>query len=302
MNQCDLRVAALRRFAIAITVLNVLGHTFLGFEQSFAYLPVALTTAYVLELVLETISARNERRVAHYRGGTVKFIDFLLPAHISGLACAMLLYSSERLWPIAFAVAVAVGSKYIFRVQTGRGTRHALNPSNVGVASALLAFPWVGIAPPYQFTENITGVGDWMLVAVFVVIGSFLNVRFTQRMTLIVAWLVGFLVQALVRSWLFGTPVGAALHPMSGVAFLLFTFYMISDPGTTPSKPVAQVAFGAAVALFYGVLTASHIVFGLFFALLPVCVIRGVFLHVMSLRTARVGLHSSGVLHGKAAS
>ena len=30
----DLRLAALRRFAIAITILNVLGHTVLGFEQA----------------------------------------------------------------------------------------------------------------------------------------------------------------------------------------------------------------------------------------------------------------------------
>ena len=28
----DLRLAALRRFAIAITLLNLLGHTFFGFE------------------------------------------------------------------------------------------------------------------------------------------------------------------------------------------------------------------------------------------------------------------------------
>ncbi|HBL25338.1 MAG TPA: enediyne biosynthesis protein UnbU, partial [Acidobacteria bacterium] len=32
----DLRLTALRRFAIAITTLNVLGHTVLGFEQAWA--------------------------------------------------------------------------------------------------------------------------------------------------------------------------------------------------------------------------------------------------------------------------
>ena len=32
MQQQDLRLAALRRFALAITVLTILGHSFLGFE------------------------------------------------------------------------------------------------------------------------------------------------------------------------------------------------------------------------------------------------------------------------------
>ena len=32
----DLRIAALRRFAVAITLLNLAGYTFLGFEQAWA--------------------------------------------------------------------------------------------------------------------------------------------------------------------------------------------------------------------------------------------------------------------------
>ena len=53
---------------------------------------------------------------------------------------------------------------------------------------------------------------------------------------------------------------------MTGVAFLLFTFYMVTDPATTPSTPRGQIAFGAAVAAAYGLLMAFHVVFGLFFA------------------------------------
>jgi len=56
---------------------------------------------------------------------------------------------------------------------------------------------------------------------------------------------------------------------------VLFTFYMISDPGTTPSRPRDQVWFGAAVAAAYGVLQVLHVVFGLFFALAAVCLLRG---------------------------
>ena len=274
-----MRVGALRRFAAAISILTILGHLVLGFEAPIAYVVVALITAYCFELSMETIDAWSTNRSAGYRGSIIRLLDFLLPAHITALAIAMLLYSNERLWPVAFAVIVALGSKHIFRITTSIGKRkHFLNPSNTGIVVVLLLFPWVGISPPYQYTENVSGSLNWILPLLFIVAGTFLNAKFTKKIPLISAWLMGFFLQAVVRSWLYGTPVAAALNPMTGVAFLLFTFYMISDPGTTPFKWRAQVLFGFSVAFVYGLLMAWHVVFGLFFALLPVCVIRGVYI------------------------
>jgi enediyne biosynthesis protein E5 len=239
------RLRALWRFAAAITILNLLGHFLLGFEQSWAQPLIALVTAYGVELVLEALSAWAERRQPHYAGGLGCLVTFLLPAHITGLAVAMLLYANERLWPVAFAAAVAIGSKVLIRVPTGHGARHCLNPSNAGIAITLLVFPWVGIAPPYQFTENLSGVYDWLLPAVIIVSGTFLNTRFTNRMPLILGWLGGFLLQAALRSYFQGTPLVAAILPITGMAFLLFTFYMVTDPATTPSLPRDQLVFGA---------------------------------------------------------
>ncbi len=276
------RLAALRRFAVAITLLNVLGHFILGFEQSWAQPLVALATAYSVELVLEGVGAWAERRVPQFRGGPWTLVEFLLPAHITALAVSMLLYANDRLWPIAFAAAVAVGSKTLIRVPVGRGVRHCLNPSNAGIAITLLVFPWVGIAPPYQFTENLDGVGDWLLPAVIVLSGTFLNTRFTGKVPLILGWLGGFVLQAMLRSQLQGTPFVAAVLPVTGMAFLLFTFYMVTDPATTPTAPLGQLVFGAAVAAVYGLLMVAHVVFGLFFSLLVVCSIRGLGLAVLA--------------------
>jgi hypothetical protein len=271
------RLPALRRFAVAITVLNVLGHSVLGFEQSWAQPLVALATGYGVELLLEGIGAWSERRTPQFRGGGRALVDFLLPAHITALAVSMLLYANDRLWVIAFATALGVASKTLIRVPVGGGrVRHCLNPSNTGIALTLLLFPWVGIAPPYQFTENLGGLGDWLLPGVIVLSGTFLNTRFTGRVPLILAWLGSFLLQAAARSLLQGTPMVAAVLPVTGMAFLLFTFYMVTDPATTPSGTAGQLAFGGAVAATYGMLTASHVVFGLFFSLLVVCSIRGI--------------------------
>lgn len=278
------RLGALRRFAAAITILNLLGHTFLGFETSWAQMCAALATAYALELALETTGAWSERRPpAFLCAGVRGFIDFLLPAHISALAVSMLLYGNEQILPFAFAATVAIGSKALFRAPVGAGRRHFLNPSNTGIAATLLCFPWVSIAPPYHFTENVTGMGDWFVPAVIVLSGTFLNARFTQRMPLIVGWLGGFVIQAVLRSLIFGTPPGPSVLPMTGMAFVLFTFYMVTDPATTPEKPLGQFAFGASVAAAYAVLMLCHVVFGLFFGLLSVCVLRGLGLWVSAL-------------------
>jgi Na+-translocating ferredoxin:NAD+ oxidoreductase RnfD subunit len=182
-----------------------------------------------------------------------------------------------------FATAVAIASKTLFRAPTTRGSQHFLNPSNFGITVTLLLFPWIGIAPPYHFTENLSGAGDWILPGLIIVSGSFVNMRLTRKIPLILGWLGGFFAQALIRSLFFGTPPVAAWLPMTGLAFILFTFYMITDPATTPFAPKDQVLFGVAVAAAYGLLMTTHVVFGLFFGLTAICLLRGLGLYVRAL-------------------
>jgi hypothetical protein len=120
------------------------------------------------------------------------------------------------------------------------------------------------------------------LPGIIVASGTFLNGRFTKRLPLIGAWLGCFALQGVVRRLVFHAPLGAVWMPMTGVAFVLFTFYMVTDPATTPEKPARQVAFGALVAAVYGILITLHIVFGLFFALSIVCALRGIGLYLLA--------------------
>ncbi|MEM9293323.1 MAG: enediyne biosynthesis protein UnbU [Acidobacteriota bacterium] len=283
----DIRVEALVRFASAITIFNLIGHLFLGFEQAWLQPFAALAGAYFTELLLETVEAAAQKRKARYRGGLKSFILFLLPAHISAMAISMLLYANDRMWPLAFAAAVAIASKYIFRVTASGKSKHFLNPSNFGITMVLILFPWIGIAMPYMFTENLMGWHNWILPVVIIISGSLLNTVYTKKMPLIFAWCGMFAAQAIVRATYFETPVPASLAPMTGVAFLLFTFYMVSDPSTTPRSKGGQAAFGASVALVYGALLTGHVVFTLFFALTLVCVVRGAALYTANLWASR---------------
>lgn len=278
----DIRLAALRRFALAISVLTLVGHLILGFEMAYIHPFIALATAYTLELGLEWVDARLHGRPPMFMGGgVVRVIDFLLPGHITALACAMLLYTNQSFWPLVFAVAVGVGSKFIFRAPTGNGqTRHFLNPSNTGIAATVVVFPWIGVAPPYQFTNNLSAVWGWIVPGIIVCTGTFLNCKFTKKYPLILGWLGGFLAQAVLRSSVLDFRLLHALSPMTGMAFLLFTFYMITDPGTTPFKPRNQFIFGLSVAMVYMLCDIVNLVYQMFFALIAVCVVRGILLHV----------------------
>ncbi len=283
-----IRLGGLRRFAIAISILNILGHTVLGFEQSWAQPLVALATAYSLELIFELLTCWSLGRKPAFTGGLRNFVDFLLPGHISALAIGMLIYANDRLWVVAFAVAVAITSKILFRAPVGGGkSRHFYNPSNFGITVTLLLFTWVSISPPYHFTENLDRIGDWLLPAIIVCTGSFLNARFTRRVPLILAWLIGFVAQAAIRSVIFETPLVAGLLPMTGLPFVLYSFYMVTDPATTPFRTRGQIAFGAGVAAVYGVLVMGHVVFDLFFSLTIVCTLRAVHLYAVAWTTSR---------------
>jgi len=280
------RMFALWYFASLITLWTIAGHTFLGWEQSWATPIMAVGAAIIVTLILETVRAWSLEQTPLYLKGPQSVASLLLPALIPGLAVAMLLYPNERLAPIAFASTVAIASKVLIRAPMKGATQHIFNPSNFGIAVTLLLFPWVGIAPPYQFTENARGVFDVILPLIIVCTGFLLNTKFTERIPLILAWLGGFLLAAVVRSVLHGTPVAAALAPMTGLAFVLFTFYMVTDPGTTPSRRGAQIVFGGSVAMVYGLLVSAHVVFGLFFSLTIVTAIRGALMYMASWRAA----------------
>jgi hypothetical protein len=284
MTPLERRNAALRRFGVSITAFTIAGAFWLGFEDSWAQPVVALLTAYVLDLTLETLEAWAQRRRPRYLGGPSAFVNYMLPAHISALSIALLVYPNARLWPIVFATAVAVSSKFVLRAPVDGGWRHFLNPSNVGISLTLILFPWVGISPPYQFTENIFGLLDWIVPAAVLASGTLLNAKLTGKGPLILGWIVAFALQGIVRATVNGTPLVAPLMPMTGLVFVLYTNYMITDPGTTPLGRRAQVAFGAATAAVYGALVSAHVVFGLFFALTIVCAARGVGLYLLALR------------------
>jgi len=143
---------------------------------------VAAVTCYACEITLEIIGAWSEnRQPAFLGGGWKKFIIFLLPAHITGMATGMLIYDGDHVLPFIFGAAVAIASKAIFTVTVHGKRRHILNPSNTGIVATVFLFPSVGAVYPWQFTQGLNGFWQWALPAIFIAAGTFLNSRFPKE-------------------------------------------------------------------------------------------------------------------------
>lgn len=273
----DPRYLALRNFAISISAFNVFGYTMLGFEQPWLWALLAVLCGYTTEIVFELISAWAYQRRPRFLGNGPRGVyEFLLPAHITALAVNMLLYANNQFWPVLFGVVLAVSQKHFLQAPIAGKMRHFMNPSNLGISVVLLLFgSWASISPPYMFSEWASSYFRLMIPIVILVSGTVINTMLTRRVALIVGWMGGFFIQAFVRHWLWGVQLNTALSVMTGIAFVLFTNYMITDPGTTPTRPRAQFIFGSGVAFAYAVFMEFNIVYTLFFATSTVCAIRG---------------------------
>lgn len=274
----------LRTSATLATVFVILGQTFFGFEQSVAQVFVCLLAGYASAFFFEWVDAKASGDVPGYKGGGFKkVVDWLLSAHMTSITLSFLLYYNRQLWVAAFTVALAIGSKYLFRVPVKGKLQHFMNPSNFGIVVVLSVFKWVGVLP-WGWTINLHGNWDWIVPLVITGLGLRLNLLFTGRLPLIGSWLGAFILQGVFRSWRMDTPLAGQLVVLTGITMVLFTLYMITDPQTSPSRPRSQVVFGAGVALAYSILFDLHLQYTMFYAVSSVCAIRGMVLYVASRR------------------
>ena len=276
----------LRTSATLATIFVILGQTFFGFEQSVAQVFVCLIAGYASALLFEWVDAKANGDVPGYMGGGFKkAADWLFSAHMTSITLSFLLYYNRQLWIAAFTVVLAIGSKYLFRVNVNGRLQHFMNPSNFGIAVVLSTFKWVGVLP-WGWTINLHGAWDWVVPLIITGLGLRLNLLFTGRLPLIAAWLATFVLQGAFRAWRMDTPLAGQLVALTGITMVLFTLYMITDPQTSPSKPRSQILFGAGIAVAYSILFDLHLQYTMFYAVTSVCAIRGMLLYWAGRREA----------------
>ncbi len=158
-----------------------------------------------------------------------------LSALISALS-VLLLFRSSVSWTYPLVVLIALSSKYLIRFRE----RHWLNPTNFGVLLGTLLLPgWVSSGQWGHLTTLPLALGG---------LGILVLLR-AGRLDSAMAFLTVHALLELARIAYYGYPFPVFIHRLNNGALWLFTFYMLTDPKTTPQQRSGRVAHASLVAL-----------------------------------------------------
>lgn len=154
---------------------------------------------------------------------------------ITSLSLTLLLRTDE-IGLAAAAAAIAIGSKFLIRI---RG-KHVFNPANVALVALMLAsdHAWVSSGQ-----WGSAAIGAFTLACL-----GFLVLTRARRAETTIAFLLIYATLLFGRAAWLGDPLQIPLHQLQNGALLIFAFFMISDPKTTPNTASGRVLFAATVA------------------------------------------------------
>jgi enediyne biosynthesis protein E4 len=213
---------------LALYVLVGLGS--LGFDRRPAQLLLILGTSLVTDALFNR----------WYRG---RAWAFPWSGLISGLGLCLLLNVGTSPWLAILPAFVGIAAKQLV---TFKG-RHVYNPSMVGVVvGVILGGGMVSPAPAYQW-------GGSLAMTLFVITAALMIFAFNiQRGPLILGFLGCYTLQMLLRAYILRhhLPVEVIiLGTFTSAPFFLFTFYMLTDPMTSPKRPRDQLLLAGGVTL-----------------------------------------------------
>jgi enediyne biosynthesis protein E5 len=217
-----------RYFQIAaLAAFLCYGCTTLGFEIGALQITLTLATAVVMQLVLASLTRVNSP------------FD-VRSALITGLSLCLLLRTNS-IWYAVIAAGAAILSKFMFRF---RG-KHLFNPANFGLVILLLAGPRIAWCSAGQW-------GSAAVLTFFLICLGLLVVHRARRADVSLAFLGGYALLLVGRSMWLGEPWTIPWHRLQSGALLLFAFFMISDPRSTPNSWIGRLAFAWLVVLGAG--------------------------------------------------
>jgi Na+-translocating ferredoxin:NAD+ oxidoreductase RnfD subunit len=156
---------------------------------------------------------------------------------ISAMSLCLLL--KTNFWYISLLAAfLSVVSKYIFRFNH----KHIFNPSAFGIVATLLLTKDVWLSPGQWGSNTVIFFG-------VVTLGTIVVTR-VQKLDISLAFLITFIGLLYWRQvYTLGWPMDYFIHSVSTGSLLLFTFFMISDPRTSPNHPVARILWAVLIAV-----------------------------------------------------
>ncbi len=163
-------------------------------------------------------------------------LSSLKSAWISSLSITLML-RANLWWVFVLASVLTVGSKFLIK----RKGKHVFNPTNFGIVISVLLSGNAWISPGQWGSDYIW----WAFMGISGLTVLFQVGRWDTAFTFLAALAVFEFSRNVL--WL-GWPVDFFIHQFSSGTLLLFTFFMITDPVTTPSHRLARVLWSIVIA------------------------------------------------------
>jgi Na+-translocating ferredoxin:NAD+ oxidoreductase RnfD subunit len=238
------------RIHLAITTFTIItiGMVWLDFRLSIPQVAVALLACGLLDVVR---TYRTQAVLAWPASALQTATSTALILRVTGMQ-AHDWWSFDGWYYFAGVATAGVLTKYYIRYQG----RHIFNPSNVALVAAFLVFGADRIEP----LDFWWGPFGWAMLAAYVVIvvGGVTLCRRLQLLGMAAAFYATFVVGVGVLA-LLGQSISTqwSLTPIDGLHYwwvlvtspetLIFLFFMITDPRTTPAGRRGRIVFGCAV-------------------------------------------------------
>ncbi|HTR83897.1 MAG TPA: RnfABCDGE type electron transport complex subunit D [Reyranella sp.] len=159
-----------------------------------------------------------------------------LSAIVTGIGLSVLV-RADTLWVHPVVAAIAITAKFVIRV---RG-KHVFNPANLGVMIAVLFVPGAWLSPGQWGSDMVAGL--W-----FIALGITVTLS-ARRFDIAWAFLACFGALLIGRVVWLDQRWAVLLNQLSSGSLLLFTFFMITDPMTTPNDRRMRWLYAALVAV-----------------------------------------------------
>ena len=144
---------------------------------------------------------------------------------------------ADAIWLYAAAAVIAIASKFVLRVNG----KHIWNPAGFAIVVLPLVSKGVWISP-----------GQWGAEVWFATLTGCLAILVlsaVRRAEIALFFFISHAALLLARAYWLGDPVAISIHQLQSGSLLIFTFFMISDPRTSPDSALGRFLFAFAVAL-----------------------------------------------------
>ncbi len=156
-----------------------------------------------------------------------------------------ILVRADTAWVHPLLACLAMSSKFVVRMGTGANKSHVLNPANFAAFAALAWMPGAWLSPGQWGTGSLSAL--W-----FIALGGLVTQRVRRwdvSLTFLAAWGLLLAGRLWVLDYEWSPGAGMWLQQIGNGGVLLFAFFMISDPMTTPRRQGARVAYAVLVAV-----------------------------------------------------